>query len=68
MTYDQALEYIHGVSNFFCKPGLDRIKALCNGLGNPQNDLKFIHVGETNGKGSFCAMTDSILRASGYKV
>ena len=68
MTYDEALGYIHGVSNFFCKPGLDRITKLCEGLGNPQNKLKFIHVGGTNGKGSFCAMTESILRSAGYKV
>lgn len=37
-------------------------------LGNPQNKLKFIHVAGTNGKGSFCAMLDSILRAAGYKT
>lgn len=68
MTYDQAISYIHGVSNFFCKPGLDRIKELCSGLGDPQNTLKFIHVGGTNGKGSVCCMLDSVLRAEGYKV
>ena len=68
MTYEQALEYIHGVSNFFCKPGLDRIRELCHGLGNPQSSLKFIHVSGTNGKGSVCSMTDSVLRAAGYKV
>nr|MBE6544579.1 bifunctional folylpolyglutamate synthase/dihydrofolate synthase [Oscillospiraceae bacterium] len=68
MTYDEAIKYIHSVSNFFCKPGLDRIRELCRGLGDPQKELKFIHVGGTNGKGSFCAMTDSILRAAGYKV
>ena len=68
MTYNEAIEYIHSVSNFFCKPGLERIIELCRGLGNPQNELKFIHVGGTNGKGSFCAITDSILRAAGYKV
>ena len=68
MTYDEAIEYIHSVSNFFCKPGLERVRELCRGLGDPQDKLKFIHVGGTNGKGSFCAMTDSILRARGYKV
>ena len=68
MTYDEALTYIHGVSNFFCKPGLERITALCDMLGHPEKDLKFIHVAGTNGKGSFCAMTDSVLRAAGYKV
>lgn len=68
MNYEQAIKYIHSVSNFFCKPGLDRIRQLCQGLGNPQDELKFIHVAGTNGKGSFCAMLDSILRAQGYKV
>ncbi len=68
MTYDEALKYIHGVSNFFCKPGLDRIRELCSGLKNPQKRLKFIHITGTNGKGSVCAMTDAILRAAGYKV
>ena len=68
MTYDEALKYIHGVSNFFCKPGLDRIRELCYGLGNPQNELKFIHVTGTNGKGSVCSMLDSVLREGGYKV
>ena len=50
MTYDEALEYIHGISWTFCKPGLDRIRTLCDGLGNPQDGLKFIHVAGTNGK------------------
>lgn len=68
MTYDEALDYIHGVSNFFCRPGLDRIRELCERLGDPQKELKFIHVAGTNGKGSVCAMLDSILRAEGYRV
>ena len=68
MTYDEAIKYIHSTSNFFCKPGLDRIKELCSGLGNPQDKLKFIHVGGTNGKGSFCSMMSSVLVENGYKV
>ena len=68
MTYNEALNYIHGVSNFFCKPGLERITALCDMMGHPERELKFIHVAGTNGKGSFCSMTDSVLRAAGYKV
>ncbi len=68
MNYTEALEYIHSISWTFCKPGLDRIKELCEKLGNPQNELKFIHVAGTNGKGSFCAMTESILRQAGYKT
>lgn len=68
MTYEEALEYIHGISWTFCKPGLERTRELCAALGNPQDELKFIHVAGTNGKGSFCSMLDSVLRAAGYKV
>ena len=68
MTYEEALEYIHGVSWTFCKPGLDRTRELCAALGDPQDSLKFIHVAGTNGKGSFCSMLDSVLRAAGYRV
>ena len=68
MTYEEAIKYIHGVSNFFCKPGLDRIGELCRGLGDPQKGLKFIHVTGTNGKGSVCSMLSSVLRAAGYRV
>ncbi len=68
MNYEEALEYIHGISWTFCKPGLERIRALCERLGDPQKELKFVHVAGTNGKGSFCSMLDSVLRKSGYKV
>ena len=68
MTYDEALEYIHGVSNFFCKPGLERINELCESLGHPEKNLKFVHVAGTNGKGSFCSMLESVLRTAGYKT
>ena len=68
MNYNETITYIHSINWTFCKPGLDRIKELCEKLGNPQNSLKFIHVAGTNGKGSFCSMLDSILREAGYKV
>lgn len=68
MTYEEAIEYIHSVSWTFCKPGLERITTLCHALGDPQKDLKFIHVAGTNGKGSFCSMLESILRAAGYRT
>ena len=68
MTYYEALDYIHSISWTFCKPGLERIGQLCERLGNPQNELKFIHVAGTNGKGSFCSMLSSVLRESGLRV
>ena len=68
MNYAESIEYIHAINWCFCKPGLERIEKLCSLLGNPQKDLRFIHVAGTNGKGSFCAMLDSVLRKAGYKV
>ena len=68
MNYQEAIDYIHSVSWQGCKPGLERITELCHRIGDPQNGLRFIHVAGTNGKGSFCAMLESILRASGYEA
>ena len=68
MNYTEAIEYIHSVNWMFCNPGLERVKTLCRALGDPQDSLKFIHVAGTNGKGSFCAMLDSVMRAQGYRV
>ncbi len=68
MTYTEALEYIHGVSWTFCKPGLERTEELCKRLGDPQKKLRFIHVAGTNGKGSFSSMTASVLCECGFKV
>lgn len=68
MTYNEALAYIHSVNWTFCKPGLDRIGELCEKLGHPEKKLKFVHVAGTNGKGSFCSMLESVLRAAGYKT
>ncbi len=50
------------------KPGLDNIKRLCDFFGNPQEKIKCIHIGGTNGKGSSSNMLASVLQESGYKV
>ncbi|BAP29541.1 putative tetrahydrofolate synthase [Chryseobacterium sp. StRB126] len=50
------------------KPGLDNIIKLCAYFGNPQEKIKCIHVGGTNGKGSSSNMLASILQEAGYKV
>ncbi len=68
MTYEEALSYIHATDWRGSIPGLSRVTELLSGLGDPQDSLKFIHVGGTNGKGSFCAMLSSILCESGLKV
>ena len=68
MNYEESLQYIHSVNWTFCNLGLERIQCLCEKLGNPQDELKFIHVAGTNGKGSVCAMLDETLRQAGYRV
>ena len=50
------------------KPGLEVITALLEALDNPHQKLALIHVAGTNGKGSVCAMLESVLRASGFKT
>ncbi|MGI5970102.1 MAG: bifunctional folylpolyglutamate synthase/dihydrofolate synthase [Oscillospiraceae bacterium] len=68
MTYSEALSYLHGAGRFSSRATLERIKSLMSRLGDPQKNLRFIHVAGTNGKGSTCAMLDSILRAAGYRT
>ncbi|MEA5019025.1 MAG: folylpolyglutamate synthase/dihydrofolate synthase family protein [Gordonibacter sp.] len=48
--------------------GLDRIRELLDRLGRPQDNLKFVHVAGTNGKGSTCAYLSSILQEAGYRT
>ena len=50
------------------KLDLGPMRALMDLLGNPQEQLLFVHVAGTNGKGSVCAMMASILREQGYKT
>lgn len=68
MKYLEALDYIEKIEFFGSKPGLRRIKVLMELLGNPQRELKVIHVAGTNGKGSTTAMLTYILKEAGYKV
>jgi dihydrofolate synthase/folylpolyglutamate synthase len=50
------------------RPGLEVIKALLEALNNPHHRLAAVHVAGTNGKGSVCAMLESVLRASGFRT
>lgn len=68
MTYKNFKEFVSERKNFGVKPGLSRIFKLLNLLNNPQNNLKYIHVAGTNGKGSVCHMLSSILEKSNYKT
>ena len=67
-AFEQARKYVEAAADLGSRPGLDRIRRLCELLGNPQDDLEFIHVAGTNGKGSTAAMIESILCCAGMRV
>ena len=67
-AYRRALEWIHSIGRFGIKPGLQRIEALLHLLDNPHRQLKYVHIGGTNGKGSAAAMIASVAQASGYRT
>lgn len=68
MNAKEAIDYIENMGWSKTRLGLDRTRILLAKLGDPQKRLKFIHVAGSNGKGSTCAMLESILRAQGYRV
>jgi len=68
MTYDNCLKEMFGLHRFGIKLGLDVIRDILNGLGNPQAKLRCIHVAGTNGKGSIASALSAILQAAGYRV
>ncbi|WP_425448150.1 bifunctional folylpolyglutamate synthase/dihydrofolate synthase [Dethiothermospora halolimnae] len=68
MNYNEAIEYIHGTKKFGSKLGLDNIRHLLKLMGDPHEELKFIHVAGTNGKGSTSSYITSILKEANYRV
>lgn len=68
MTYAEAIQFLYGLRLFGTKLGLENTIRLAELCGNPQERLRFIHVAGTNGKGSTCAMLESIYRAAGYRT
>jgi dihydrofolate synthase/folylpolyglutamate synthase len=68
MTAQEAIAYIENYTWSTTRLGLARTRELLYKLGDPQKRLKFVHVAGSNGKGSTCAMLDSILRAAGYRT
>src|SRR5205823_1088405 len=68
MTYSDAIQFLYKLRWFGAKFGLENTLKLAALAGNPQQSLRFIHVAGTNGKGSTCAMLESIYRAAGLRV
>ena len=67
-TYNNAIDLLTSQGKFYINLGLERISAVLDLLGNPQDKLKCIHVAGTNGKGSVCAIIASILTEAGMKT
>ena len=68
MRYAEAVDYLFHLQQFGASFGLERAFKLAELAGNPHERLRFIHVAGTNGKGSTCAMLESIYRHAGYKT
>jgi dihydrofolate synthase/folylpolyglutamate synthase len=75
MTYQQTLDYLYSQLPMFqrvgeagYKPGLERTEALAAAMGNPERQLRCVHVAGTNGKGSSSNLLAAVLQAAGYKV
>lgn len=68
MSYEETLKYIHNVKWQGSKPGLERTKQLLKSLGNPEKELKFVHIAGTNGKGSTAACISAVLQKAGYRT
>lgn len=67
-SYDGACAYIEDAAKLGSRPGLERIDALCDALGHPEEKLSFIHIAGTNGKGSTACMIATALSAAHLKV
>jgi dihydrofolate synthase/folylpolyglutamate synthase len=66
--YREALDYLFARVTGKWKLGLERMNALLDEIGRPQDALEAFHVGGTNGKGSVCATLDALLRSEGRRV
>jgi dihydrofolate synthase/folylpolyglutamate synthase len=74
-TYQQTIDYLYSSMPMFqregksaYKVGLDNVWALCEAVGNPQLQLKTVHIAGTNGKGSSSHYLAAIFHSAGYKV
>lgn len=68
MNYEEAMNFIHNTNKFGSVLGLDNIRELLERLGNPQDQLKVVHIAGTNGKGSTLAFLAGVFRESGYRA
>lgn len=68
MDYQQSRAYIEDAKQYGSVLGLDNMKEMMGRLGNPQDQVKYVHVAGTNGKGSVIAYLYSTLSKAGYRI
>ncbi len=68
MNYINSVNFIHSLLKFGVRPGLNGMDALLSYLGNPEKDMKYIHIAGTNGKGSTSTAMSNILINAGCNV
>jgi len=68
MDYHAAADFLSDLRRFALDPGTGSTRELLAHLGNPHEDVTFVQVAGSNGKGSTARMTESILREAGYRV
>ena len=68
VNYPEAIQHLLELNLFGTKLGLDNPRRLATRAGSPHERLRFIHVAGTNGKGSVCAMLESIYREAGLRT
>jgi dihydrofolate synthase/folylpolyglutamate synthase len=68
LTYADARAYLYGLKHRAANYGIDRMRLLVERLGHPQMRYPVVHVAGTNGKGSTCALLESIYRQAGYRT
>ena len=68
VAFAKAIEFLYELRWFGAKLGLDNTFKLAALAGQPQDQLRFVHVAGTNGKGSTCAILESIYREAGLRT
>ena len=68
MIYDETVKLLQSQGKFYINLGLERIEAALHKLGNPQKNMKVIHIAGTNGKGSVASTLANILKCAGFNV
>ena len=68
MTYEEAKAFLENCNQYAGEFTLEPLREILKRLGDPQEQLRFVHIGGTNGKGSTLAFVSTVLKEAGYRV